>query len=43
MLSSFRSDIIMTDRGLIYMVKRIGPRTEPCGHPSVLEQKQNNE
>ena len=24
---------IMADKGLIYMVKRIGPRTETCGTP----------
>ena len=23
----------MADKGLLYMVKSIGPRTEPCGTP----------
>ena len=33
----------MADNGLIYMVKRIGPRTEPWEHLSVQEQNQSND
>ena len=33
----------MADKGLIYMVKSIGPTTEPREHLSVQEQKQNND
>ena len=33
----------MADKGLIYMVKSIGPRTEPEEHLSVQEQNQSNE
>ena len=34
------SESIMADKGLIYMVKSIGPRTE---HLSVQEQNQSND
>ena len=33
----------MADNGLIYMIKRIGARTEPEEHLSVQEQMQNND
>ena len=26
-------ELIMADKGLVYMVKSVGPRTEPCGTP----------
>ena len=33
----------MADKGPIYMVKSIGPRTNPEEHLSVQEQKHNND
>ena len=33
----------MAEKGLIYMVKRIGPRSEQWEHLSVQEKKQNND
>ena len=34
---------IMVDNGLMYMMRRIGPRSEPEEHLSAQEHKKNND